>query len=69
MVKIPGILARVLPGFILRYAQRLKFPQLFLIMLCLFVLDFLIPDPIPFLDEIFFGVATLLLASLKNRGE
>lgn len=67
MVKIPGFLVRILPGFILRHAQKLRFPQLFLIMLGLFVLDFLVPDPIPFLDEIFLGLATLLLASWKNR--
>ena len=52
---------------ILSYASRLRFPTLFLITATLFVLDLLIPDVIPFIDEILLGLGTLLLASWKNR--
>jgi hypothetical protein len=52
---------------ILSYASRLRFPTLFLVTATLFVLDLLIPDVIPFIDEILLGLGTLLLASWKNR--
>lgn len=52
---------------LLGFAARLRFPTLFLITGGLFVLDVLIPDFIPFADEILLGLGTLLLASWKNR--
>ncbi len=64
---VSGVIARLLPRFLLKFAERLRFPHLFLLMLGLFAVDFLIPDPIPFFDEIFLSLATLLLASWKNR--
>ena len=48
-----------------RIAGRLKFPQLFAFTATLFVLDLVIPDLIPFVDEILLGLATLLLGSMK----
>ena len=35
----------------------------------LFVLNMLFLDPLPFVDEILFGLATLLLANWKRRKE
>ena len=52
---------------ITRFASGLKFPQLFAFVATLFVLDLLIPDLIPFVDEILLGLVTLLLGSLKNK--
>ena len=52
---------------LLAYAGRLRFPTLFLITLGLFAVDLVVPDPIPFLDEIMLGLATLLFASWRNR--
>ena len=54
-------------GPILAYAQRLRFPTLFLIVAALFVVDLIIPDVIPFIDEIMLGLGTVLLASWKGR--
>jgi Family of unknown function (DUF6116) len=54
---------------LLRWLGGLRFPQLFLVFAGLFVVDFVIPDLIPFVDEILLGLATLLLASLRNRRE
>ncbi|MEO8002426.1 MAG: DUF6116 family protein [Arenimonas sp.] len=54
-------------GPILGYASRLRFPTLFLVIAMLFVFDLVIPDFIPFLDEILLGLGTVLLASWKNR--
>ncbi len=48
------------------YAARLKFPQLFAFVGTLFLLDLLIPDLIPFVDELLLGLATLVLGSLQN---
>lgn len=47
--------------------SRLRFPQLFVFTAVLFVVDFLIPDLVPFMDEILLAAATLLLANLKNK--
>jgi hypothetical protein len=44
----------------------LRFPQLFLVTLALFLVDLVIPDLIPFLDEILLGLASLLFASWKR---
>jgi len=51
-----------------RYASRLRFPQLFGATAVLFFLDLLIPDLIPFADEIMLGLLTLLLGSLQKPG-
>ncbi|HEX7801817.1 MAG TPA: DUF6116 family protein [Pseudoxanthomonas sp.] len=58
----------LLPLF--NWARKLRYPTLFKITAALFVFSILLPpglDPIPFLDEILFGLATLLLANWKNR--
>ena len=40
-----------------------------LLMLCalLFVIDLVVPDPLPFVDEIILGATTLLLARRRDR--
>lgn len=50
-----------------RFASGLKFPQLFAFVAALFVVDLVIPDLIPFFDEILLGLLTLLLGSLKSK--
>lgn len=50
-----------------RWVSRLRFPQLFTFTAALFVIDFLVPDLVPFLDEILLAAATLLLANLKDN--
>ena len=57
------LIASLLSPLILRVARRLRFPQLFMLTAGLFVLDVLIPDLIPFLDEFVLGLATLLLGA------
>lgn len=53
-------------ALIARYASRLRFPQLFAFTGTLFLLDMLIPDLIPFMDEAMLGLLTLLLGMLKK---
>lgn len=55
------------PGLVTRFASRLRFPQLFALTAVLFLLDLLIPDLIPFVDEVILGLATLLFAAWKKR--
>ena len=50
-----------------QYASRLRFPRLFMLTATLFVIDLLVPDVIPFADEIMLGLLTALLASFKRR--
>jgi hypothetical protein len=50
-----------------RFASRLRFPTLFVITACLFLLDLVMPDVIPFADELLLGLGTLLLGSLRKR--
>jgi Family of unknown function (DUF6116) len=52
--------------YVRRYASGLRFPTLFLIVGALFVIDVLVPDVIPFFDEIMLALTTLLLAALKK---
>jgi hypothetical protein len=54
-------------ALISRFAAKLRYPQLFLVTAALFVLDLVIPDVIPFADELLLGLGTLLLAGLKQR--
>jgi hypothetical protein len=49
------------------FASRLRFPKLFAITLAIFVFDVLVPDLIPFVDEILLALFTALLGSWKRR--
>jgi hypothetical protein len=51
------------------FGARLRFPQLFAIAATLFFVDLLIPDLIPFIDEILLGLLTLLLGSMQAKPE
>ncbi len=52
---------------LLGWAGGLRFPKLAMITAGLFVADLLIPDFIPFIDEILLGLATLLLGNLRSK--
>jgi hypothetical protein len=51
------------------FGAKLRFPQLFAIAATLFFVDLLIPDLIPFIDEILLGLLTLLLGSMQAKPE
>ncbi len=57
----------LLPQAFTAFASRLKFPQLFFLFLVLFILDVFIPDFIPFVDELLFGLITLMFGMWKKR--
>jgi hypothetical protein len=50
-----------------RFASGLRFPTLFGLLAGLFVLDVLVPDVIPFADEVLLALGTLLVGSLRKR--
>jgi len=51
---------------LLKFAAGLRFKTLFFITGGLFILDLLLPDLIPFVDEIILGLLTLLFGSWKR---
>ena len=54
---------------LLGWLSRLRSWQLFVVAGALFVVDLLVPDPIPFIDEIMLGLTTLITARWKRRRE
>jgi len=50
-----------------RFASGLRFPVLFALVGGLFVVDLLVPDLIPFFDEVMLALGTLLLGALRKR--
>jgi hypothetical protein len=52
---------------LLRWAEGLRYPRLAMLIAALFVVDLVIPDFIPFIDEILLGLGTLLLTNLRSR--
>jgi hypothetical protein len=51
----------------LAFADKLKFGNLFLIVVGLFVIDLFVPDFIPLIDEIILGLLAILLANWKKE--
>ncbi|MCX2781641.1 hypothetical protein OQJ46_01385 [Microbulbifer thermotolerans] len=60
-------LPSALVGWFLSYARKLEHPQLFRWVAAIFLVDLLIPDLLPFADEVLLGLATLYLGTRKNR--
>ena len=50
----------------LAYANQLKFRNLFILTVVLFIIDLLIPDFIPMIDEIILALLAVLLANWKK---
>ncbi len=56
---LSALVRRLIPG--------IRYPWLVAILAGLFAIDLVIPDPIPFLDEVVLAVLTVLLASWRTR--
>jgi hypothetical protein len=52
---------------LIRYASRLRFPKLLALTVALFLADLIIPDLIPFVDEILLGLVATMLATLRDK--
>ena len=51
----------------LAFANQLKYRNLFLIIISLFVIDLFVPDFIPLIDEIILGLLAIILANWKKE--
>lgn len=60
-------MSRIILSPFMRWAQNLRHPTLFKITAALFFFDMLIPDFVPFVDEILLGLATMVFANWKTR--
>lgn len=61
---------KIAGSLVSRFASRLKYPQLFFVALALFLIDLVVPDLFPFVDEILLGLLTLLLGNwMDERGQ
>ena len=56
-------------GVLLAFGGRLRFPLLFSITVVLFLIDVVVPDVIPFADEVLLGLGALLLSRWKKDRE
>jgi hypothetical protein len=45
----------------------LRFPYLFLVIVVVFLLDLIVPDALPFVDEILLGLIAVLLGTWRDR--
>ena len=60
---MPNPLVASIMGFL----SKLSFPRLFAVTAALFAIDLVVPDMIPFADELLLGLGTLILASWRKR--
>ena len=51
------------------FLSKLRYPQLFKLTALLFALDLIVPDMIPFADELLLAMGTLVLGNWKRRRE
>jgi len=56
-----------LVAWLWRFASRLRFPWLVALTATLLVVDLLVPDFIPLVDEILLALATLILAGIRRK--
>jgi hypothetical protein len=54
-------------NFFLAFANQLKFRNLFIVVISLFIIDLLVPDFIPMIDEIILGLMAIILANWKKE--
>jgi hypothetical protein len=57
-----------LVGWVVGRLSRLRFPVLFGVTAALFLVDLVVPDAIPLVDELLLGLGAAVLASLRKRG-
>ncbi len=60
-------MSRIVLSPFMRWAQKLRHPTLFKITAALFLFDLVIPDLVPFADEILLGLVTMVFANWKSR--
>ncbi len=66
---VASTMANPLLAPLLGFFGKLSYPRLFALTAALFALDVVVPDLVPFADELLLGLGTLLLANWKKRKE
>ena len=56
-----------IPKRLRRWLEGLRFPYLLILMAVLLVVSVVVPDPVPFADELLLLLGTLLLSRLKRK--
>ncbi len=56
-----------IPKRLRRWLEGLRFPYLLILMAVLLVVSLVVPDPVPFADELLLLLGTLLLSRLKRK--
>lgn len=56
-----------LTALVQRFLPRMRYPYLFLILGGLFLVDLVIPDPIPLVDELLLAILTFVAATFTTR--
>jgi hypothetical protein len=54
---------------LMRWVGRLSYPKLFLLASGLFLVTLVVPDPLPLVDEVLFGLGALLLSRRRRPPE
>lgn len=52
-----------------RFLERRRFPTLLMIAALLLAINIVVPDPLPFVDEILMLIATLIIAGFRKPRE
>jgi hypothetical protein len=53
---------------LIRYVGGLRFPYLVALTAAIFVVNLVVPDIVPYVDEILLGLVTIMLSRLKRPG-
>jgi len=61
-------MAGMIGNLVTRLTAGMRFPTVFLIVGGLFLINLVVPDLIPFYDEILMAMLTVLIASIRKRG-
>ncbi len=56
-----------IPKRLRRWLEGLRFPYLLILTAILLVVSLVVPDPVPFADELLLLLGTLLLSRLKRK--
>lgn len=52
---------------LLSFLGGLRFPQLFVLLAIVFIVDLVVPDVIPLVDEVILGLLTLMTGTWRDR--
>lgn len=64
---MPKSASSPLTALVNRLLPRLRYPYLFLVLGALFLVDLVVPDPIPLVDEILLAVLAFIAATFTTR--